>query len=242
MGYGDLTILRELSLSVAEGELVVIVGHNGAGKTSLLRTISGLERVRSGEIRFCGERIDIRPVHEIAERRLIQVAEGRKLFPQMTVRENIDLGGYLVRKQAANQLDLVFELLPLLRSRLGQRVGTLSGGEQQMVALGRALMAQPKLLMLDEPSIGLSPLVAQQVLTAVDEIRRKTGVTILLVEQNVRLAMKIAKRTLVIERGEIASDGEVAHLLGDFDAGGRYLRGQARLKGGERGRCVHPEH
>jgi branched-chain amino acid transport system ATP-binding protein len=224
VAYGDLPALRGVDLAVAAGETVSVVGANGAGKTTLLRTISGLLRARGGEVRFEGERIDRLPCHRVVERGVVHVPEGRKIFPSLTVRENLELGSYTraARRRRADSLAHVFALFPRLHERATQVAGTLSGGEQQMLAIGRALMARPKLLMLDEPSLGLAPLVVGEIFRTIDEINR-TGTTVLLVEQNTRQALALSRRGYVLENGRVVLVGTGADLLGNEHVRRAYL-------------------
>ena len=222
--YGDLQALRGVSLSVEEGEILSVVGANGAGKTTALRTISGLLRPPAGEITFRGERLDRLPSHVVVERGVIHVPEGRKIFPTLTVLENLELGSYTARAKArrAETLDRAYRLFPVLRERRAQRAGTLSGGEQQMLAIGRGLMALPRLLMLDEPSLGLAPLIVKEIFRVVQEINA-AGTTILLVEQNVRQALAISRRAYVLENGRVVLVGRGADLLSDEHMQRAYL-------------------
>ena len=212
--YGDIKALRRISLSVREGEIVSIVGANAAGKSTLLRVISGLMKPSNGEISFRGERIDSMPAHGIVRKGIAHVPEGRRLFPYMSVLENLQLGAYApeCRKLFNESVKAVFEVLPILKERKGQLAGSLSGGEQQMLAIGRGLMARPRLLMLDEPSLGLAPLMVRRVFEVIDQIRSQ-GTTILLVEQNVHHALKIASRGYVLENGSIVLEGSGNDLL-----------------------------
>ncbi len=211
-GYGGLEILHDLSLTVAEGEVVAIVGANGAGKSTLLRTISGLLAPTRGSISFQGRELAGRPPHEIVRRGVIQVPEGRELFGSLTVHENLEMGGYArSRSERAASLREVRDLFPPLAERSRQRADSMSGGEQQMLAIGRALMAGPQLLMLDEPSLGLAPKLVSAVLDAVSRIR-DAGITVLLVEQNAPQAIQLADRGYVLESGTVA---EGAELLDD---------------------------
>jgi branched-chain amino acid transport system ATP-binding protein len=215
-GYGDLQVLHGVSLEVREGEVATLVGANGAGKTTTINTVSGLVASVGGSIRFAGEPLAPIVPHRRVERGLVQVPEGRRLFPFMTVRENLDLGCYprAARREKQTTLGEVLALLPLLEQRLGQLAGTLSGGEQQMLAIGRALMARPRLLMLDEPTLGLAPRMVAQVFETIAAINGR-GVTVLLVEQNVRHALKLAHRGYVLENGRVVLEGSGKDLLGD---------------------------
>jgi branched-chain amino acid transport system ATP-binding protein len=224
VAYGDLPALRGVDLAVEAGETLSVVGANGAGKTTLLRTISGLLRPRRGEVRFAGERIDRLPCHRVVERGVVHVPEGRKIFPSLTVRENLELGSYTRAAKAcrAESLEHVVTLFPRLRERGGQAAGTLSGGEQQMLAIGRALMARPTLLMLDEPSLGLAPLVVAEIFRTIAAINR-AGTTVLLVEQNTRQALALSRRGYVLENGRVVLVGSGADLLGNAHVKRAYL-------------------
>jgi branched-chain amino acid transport system ATP-binding protein len=214
--YGDLQVLRGVSLEVREGEIVTVVGANGAGKTTTMNTISGLVACTRGSITFAGQPIHPVLPHRRVEMGLVQVPEGRRLFGFMTVRENLDLGCYApaARRERVRSLAEVLELLPILRERQGQLAGTLSGGEQQMLAIGRSLMARPRLLMLDEPTLGLAPLMVARIFETIQAINRQ-GVTILLVEQNVRHALGLAHRGYVLENGRVVLEGRGQDLLAD---------------------------
>lgn len=223
-GYGRTVILQDLSIEVGRGEVVTIIGSNGAGKTTLLRTISGLVKPTQGEIVFDGQKINGMEPADIVGRGLIMVPEARQLFPVMTVRDNVMMGCYHpnVREGAARRFEEVLELFPRVRERLDQLAGSLSGGEQQMVAIARGLMAAPKLLMLDEPSLGLAPLIVQQMFGIVDRIC-EMGTTVLLVEQKAFHALKIAHRAYVIENGRIAMQNTGVGLLADPHVKTAYL-------------------
>ena len=214
VAYGDVQVLWDVSINVQSKELAALVGANGAGKSTTLNTISAILRPRSGTIEFNGERIDHAPASRVVELGISQVPEGRRLFPEMTVLENLELGSFMAEaKRHRNEtLDWVYNIFPRLRERRNQLAGTLSGGEQQMVAVGRGLMARPKLLMLDEPSLGLGPLLVQEVFKAVERVNGE-GVTILLVEQNVKHTLTIATRAYVLENGRITIEGMGADLL-----------------------------
>jgi branched-chain amino acid transport system ATP-binding protein len=214
VGYAGVAVLRDVSLTVNDGEIVSVVGANGGGKTTLLKTISGLLKPSSGSIEFMGERIDQSPSHEICKRGLIQVPEGRQLFPKMKVINNLEMGAYLseARKLTAQSLERVYSLFPIFRERTHQRAGLLSGGEQQMLAIGRALMSVPKLLMLDEPSEGLSPLFTDNVFETL-KILGGQGLTILLVSQEVERSLELSHRAYVLENGQITLEGKSSEML-----------------------------
>jgi branched-chain amino acid transport system ATP-binding protein len=202
--YGSIEALKGVSLTVDEGEVVTLIGSNGAGKSTTLRSISGLTPASTGTITFGGEQITRVPAHEIVSRGIALVPEGRHCFPRMTVRENLDLGAFRRRGPTLGEdLERVFELFPRLQERERQKAGTMSGGEQQMLAIGRALMARPKLLMLDEPSMGIAPILVQRIYETIKEINRQ-GMTILLVEQNANYALELAARGYVLETGQVA--------------------------------------
>jgi branched-chain amino acid transport system ATP-binding protein len=212
--YGELQVLWDVSFEVREGEIVVIVGSNCAGKSTILKTVAGLLRPRSGSIEFLGERIDKYPPHKRVERGIVYVPEGRRIFPEMTVKENLEMGAYTreARKKSKDTMKWVFELFPVLEERKNQIAGTLSGGESQMLAIARALMSMPKLLMLDEPSLGLGPKFVLKTFEMINKIS-KEGVTILLVEQNVRHALEMADRAYVLETGRIILEGTGKDLM-----------------------------
>lgn len=214
--YGKVQALRGISLTVEEGEIVALLGNNGAGKTTTLSTASGLVKSHSGRVSFNGT--DITKAHpwNVVGSGLIHVPEGRRIFSTMTVLENLQLGGYLVKDRAvvAKRIERVYELLPLLAERRAQQGGTLSGGEQQMLAIGRAMIAGPKMLMLDEPSMGLAPLIVARVMQVISEIRDQ-GTTVLLVEQNARAALKVTDRAYVIDGGTTKIEGRAVDLLAD---------------------------
>jgi branched-chain amino acid transport system ATP-binding protein len=212
--YKDLRALAGISLFVNEGEIVSVIGSNGAGKSTLLNAISGIIRGTSGRMELLGERIDGSPSHKIVEKGIVQVPEGRKLFYPLTVLENLIMGSYLpaAKKEREANLEKVFGLFPILRERRTQLAGTLSGGEQQMLAIGRGLMGRPKLLMLDEPSLGLSPLLVEEIFKIIKEISQG-GITVLLVEQNVVQALSLANRAYVLENGRIVLEGPGKELI-----------------------------
>ena len=224
--YDDLQVLHGVSLEVKQGEIVSMVGPNAAGKSTTLNMISGIIKPRSGRISFLGQRVDTLPAHAIVELGVVQIPEGRGLFPFMTVLENLELGSYSreARSRKAETLAHVLELLPVLKERQSQLAGSLSGGEQQMLAIGRGLMARPKLLMLDEPSLGLAPMMVQKCFEIVKEVHAQ-GTTVLLVEQNVHHALAIADRGYVLENGRIVMSGKGADLLTDPNLRRAYLGG-----------------
>ncbi|HEX7623287.1 MAG TPA: ABC transporter ATP-binding protein [Anaeromyxobacteraceae bacterium] len=222
--YGDVQVLYGLGFEVREGEVVTLLGSNGAGKTTTLRAIAGLRPPRAGDIRFRGRSLLSTPASARAELGISLVPEGRELWPQLTVRENLELGAYhrRARAGAARNLERVFALFPRLRERTSQLAGSLSGGEQQMCAIGRSLMSEPSLLMLDEPSLGLSPLLVEQVMRTVTELHA-SGMTILLVEQNLAQALEVAQRGTVIETGRVRLQGTSAELAGNPEIRAAYL-------------------
>jgi branched-chain amino acid transport system ATP-binding protein len=222
-GYGAVEVLRGLSMEVEAGEIVALLGSNGAGKSTLNNTVCGLQRAFSGSVRFEGREITRESPTEIVAAGLIQVPEGRRVFPNLTVRENLQLGSYRRgRERRAQNLERVFGTFPKLRERLGQKAGTLSGGEQQMLAIGRALMGEPRLLILDEPSLGLSPLLVEELFALIGRLNGG-GLSILLVEQNVGQSLEIAHRAYVMENGAIAFQGTPAALLANAELTRAYL-------------------
>jgi branched-chain amino acid transport system ATP-binding protein len=222
--YGAIEAVRGISLNVDDGESVTLIGGNGAGKSTTLKSISGVKKLAAGEIHFQGERIDGVPSHRIVEMGLCQVPEGRRIFPRMSVRENLTMGAYSRRqtKTLKEDFDRVFELFSVLKEREKQLGGTLSGGEQQMLAVGRALMSHPKLLMLDEPSMGLAPLFVEKIFDLLRKIHEQ-GTTILLVEQNAQVALQQADRGYVLESGEIVLQDDAKKLLKNDDVRKAYL-------------------
>lgn len=220
--YGDLQVLWDVSLEVKEGEVVCLVGSNGAGKSTLLKSFSGLLRPRSGSIRFLDREISGIPAHKVVDLGLVHIPEGRRLFPELTTMENLVLGSLRPEAKAKRKdsLEWVFELMPRLRERKSQFAGTLSGGEQQMLAVARGLMSRPKLLMFDEPSLGLAPLLVKQVFDVVEKLRREE-ITVLIVEQNVRQSLQICDRAYVLENGRIIMEG--SNLLEDDRVREAYL-------------------
>lgn len=222
--YGAIEVLKGIALDVQPGEIVSLIGANGAGKTTTLTCISGLHRAYAGTMQFEGRDIMQLPPHEIVQLGLVHSPEGRRVFARMTVAENLELGAYIRNDKAQIQLDFekVYELFPVLRERRAQAAGTLSGGEQQMLAVGRAMMTKPKLLLLDEPSLGLAPLIVARIFQVIQTLNQQ-GVTVLLVEQNARMALKIAHRGYVLETGETTMSGTGAELLADPRVQAAYL-------------------
>ncbi|MBI1864689.1 MAG: ABC transporter ATP-binding protein [Nitrospirae bacterium] len=211
--YGSIEALKGITLSVPEGGIVSLIGANGAGKSTTLMTVSGVQTPVGGEIRFRGERISGLKPHEIAARGIAHVPEGRRIFPRLSVRENLEMGAFL-RSASSDDWERVFTLFPVLKERLGQPGGTLSGGEQQMLAIGRALMARPALILLDEPSLGLAPILVSKIFRMIREINRE-GLAVLLVEQNAKAALSLSSRAYVLETGRIVASGPSADLLND---------------------------
>jgi len=230
VAYGGIQAVRGVSLEVGGGEIITLIGANGAGKSTLLRAISGLQRPTDGEVFFDGRRITGLPAHELVARGLVLVPEGRRIFPNMTVRENLELGAYLRadRQAIAHSIDQVYARFPRLAERRKQLAGTLSGGEQQMLAIARALMSAPKLLLLDEPSMGLSPILVREIFTMIRQINAD-GATILLVEQNAHMALGIAGRGYVLETGRIVLAGAATALEHDPQVHQAYLGGEVGL-------------
>lgn len=224
VAYGDVQAVWDVSLGVNSGEIVVLIGSNGAGKTTLMRTISGLQRPGRGNITFEGAPLHAIPPHRIVEMGVVLVPEGRRLFGGMSVIENLEMGAFTprARRERAKTLERVFEVFPLLAERRHQRANTMSGGQQQMLAIGRAMMGLPRLLMLDEPSLGLAPLFVQHIFDIVREINRQ-GVTVLLVEQNARAALELADRAYIIDQGRVAGTGTGKALLHDDSVRRSYL-------------------
>ena len=222
--YGKIQALRDVSLKVEDGEIVTLIGANGAGKSTTLMSICGVIHPRSGEILFDGKPIQQLPAPEIVKRGISQVPEGRLIFPELTVRENLDLGAFLRtdKKGIADDMEYVFQLFPILRERVSQTGGTLSGGEQQMLALGRALMARPRLLLLDEPSLGLAPIIIQQIFKIIQKVN-EDGATVFLVEQNANQALHIANRGYVMENGVVVMEGKAQELLSSEKVRKAYL-------------------
>jgi len=227
VSYGAIKALHDVSLTVPEGAIVTLIGSNGAGKSTTLRTVSGLIRPQKGSIRYDGQRIDTLPPHQIVARGLCHVPEGRMVFANLTVQENLMMGAYLQRNAALirQERDYVFSVFPRLQEREKQVAGTLSGGEQQMLAIGRALMGRPKFLMLDEPSLGIAPLLVKSIFAQIVAINRSRGITILLVEQNANLALEIAGSGYVLETGRIILQDDSAALRANPKVRSAYLGG-----------------
>jgi len=228
--YGKVLAIHDVDLKVEEGEVVVLIGANGAGKTTLLRTICGALRPSKGRILFQGQEIDGLKPHSIVKMGVVQIPEGRGMLSRMTVRENLEMGAYLRSDKdgIAEDLERVFKKFPRLRERLAQNAGTLSGGEQQILAIGRALMAKPQLLLMDEPSLGLSPNLVEFIFETIHELRGKDGYTILLVEQNANQALDVADRGYVLETGRIVLEGESSWLRDNEEVQRAYLGGSGR--------------
>ena len=222
--YGAIHAIKGISFEVNEGEVVTLIGANGAGKTTTLQTISGLLRSKTGSIEFLGENISHVPAHKLVERGLVQVPEGRRIFLQMTVQENLDMGAFTAKGDSSAAMEQIFQQFPRLKERRKQIAGTLSGGEQQMLAMGRALMSHPKLMMLDEPSMGLSPILVEFIFDIVRELH-SNGVTILLVEQNAQMALSVADRAYVMETGTITLSGTGKELAESEAVKKAYLGG-----------------
>jgi len=224
--YGAIEALKGVDVTINEGEIVTLIGANGAGKSTLLMTICGKPQAREGRIVFAGEDITRLPTHDLVRRGIAQSPEGRRIFPRMTVMENLQMGAIAVDDGHFDQdLEEVFTLFPRLKERITQRAGTMSGGEQQMLAIGRALMSRPRLLLLDEPSLGLAPLVVKQIFQAITEINRSKKMTVFMVEQNAYHALKLAHRAYVMVNGRITMTGSGAELLANEEVRAAYLEG-----------------
>ena len=223
--YGSIHAIRDVSFHVDEGEIVTLIGANGAGKTTTMHAISGLLRVRSGEISYCGQLISKMEAHKIIRLGLAQVPEGRRVFSHLSVQENLEMGAFtrkVSKDVIADDMEMIFERLPRLKERRRQQAGTLSGGEQQMLAIGRALMCKPRMLLLDEPSMGLSPLLVKEIFHIIEDVNRD-GVTVLLVEQNAKMALEIADRAYVLETGTIKMEGPADELANNIEVRKAYL-------------------
>jgi branched-chain amino acid transport system ATP-binding protein len=233
-GYGNIRVLKGIELEVLEGEIVTLIGANGAGKSTILRVITGMLKPEMGEVQFLGENLLTMNIHEIAERGISMVPEGRRIFPRLTLLENLELGGFGNRKNKKIDvkalMEEIFSIFPTLEERRNQIAGTLSGGEQQMLAIARALMATPRLLLIDEPSLGLAPLLVRRIFEVIKEIHGK-GNTVLLVEQNARLSLKIADRGYVLSTGEIVVSGSAQELQSNEMVQRAYLGGKSRTRG-----------
>ncbi|TQJ95894.1 ABC transporter ATP-binding protein [Achromobacter sp. SLBN-14] len=223
--YGNIRALQDVSLKVPQGAIVALLGANGAGKSTTLNVISRLVSPTAGSVRFAGEPIHRLSADAIVGRGIVQVPEGREIFREMSVRENLEMGAYLRRDRNAvrQDMDMVCDTFPRLRERFEQKAATLSGGEQQMLATGRAMMARPRMILMDEPSMGLSPLVVEQIFDIILRLNREQGITILLVEQNVKLALSVSSHAYILENGEIALDGQSAALASDEGVQRAYL-------------------
>jgi branched-chain amino acid transport system ATP-binding protein len=224
--YGSVQALRGVSLSVKTGEIVTLIGANGAGKSTLMNTIFGYPRASGGKVEFDGQNISKLPSHAIGRLDIAVVPEGRRIFQRMTVLENLLMGDTSGNRRTADDLERMYEMFPILRSRASQRAGTLSGGEQQMLAIGRALMSQPRLLLLDEPSLGLAPIFIKKIFSVIKELNEHLGMTILLVEQNAHHALRVAHRGYVLQQGQIALEGSGAELLANPAVRAAYLEGE----------------
>ncbi len=220
--YGGINAVRDVSFEVEQGSIITLVGANGAGKSSILRSVAGVVTPKSGTIEFCGEDITGRSAEQVVKKGITLVPEGRRVFPDLTVLENIRIGAYLRKDSLDDDIKWVYDLFPRLKERSWQMAGTLSGGEQQMLAVARALMSRPKLMMMDEPSLGLAPLIVRDIFSIIKEIN-KNGVTILLIEQNANMALKTADRGYVLETGKIKIEGTGAELLANEEVKKAYL-------------------
>jgi len=223
--YGNIQALKDISIDVSEGEIITLIGANGAGKSTTLMSLSGIVPIKSGSIEFEGQDISRMSPDKIVSLGISQVPEGRRIFPQLSVRENLDMGAFLRndKEEIKKDIDYIFSLFPRLAERRNQQGGTLSGGEQQMLAISRALMARPRLLLLDEPSLGLAPLIVQQIFEIIKKVNKENKTTIFLVEQNANMALKIAHRGYVLETGKISMTDDAAKLLSNEDVKKAYL-------------------
>jgi branched-chain amino acid transport system ATP-binding protein len=222
INYGGINAVHDVSFEVEEGSIITLVGANGAGKSSILRSIAGVVTPKSGTIEFCGEDITGKSAEQVVKKGITLVPEGRRIFPDLTVLENIRIGAYLRKDNLEDDINWVYDLFPRLKERSWQMAGTLSGGEQQMLAVARALMSRPKLMMMDEPSLGLAPLIVRDIFSIIKEIN-KNGVTILLIEQNANMALKTADRGYVLETGRVKIEGTGAELLANEEVKKAYL-------------------
>ncbi len=224
--YGAIHAIKDISFEVNEGEIITLIGANGAGKTTTLHAVSGLLRPKSGSIHFCGKEITHTDAYKIPKLGLAQVPEGRRVFANMTVMENLEMGAYIrsSKENLNEEYERIFQRLPRLKERRKQAAGTLSGGEQQMLAIGRALMSKPKMLLLDEPSMGLSPILVQEIFSIIQDVN-KSGVTVLLVEQNAKMALNIANRAYVLETGQVVMKGDAKELSNNEQVRKAYLGG-----------------
>ena len=222
INYGGINAVHDVSFEVEEGSIITLVGANGAGKSSILRSIAGVVTPKSGTIEFCGEDITGKSAEQVVKKGITLVPEGRRIFPDLTVLENIRIGAYLRKDNLDDDINWVYDLYPRLKERSWQMAGTLSGGEQQMLAVARALMSRPKLMMMDEPSLGLAPLIVRDIFSIIKEIN-KNGVTILLIEQNANMALKTADRGYVLETGRVKIEGTGAELLANEEVKKAYL-------------------
>lgn len=222
--YGVIHAIKDVSFEVNQGEIVALIGANGAGKTSIMHAISGLIKTTSGDITFLDENLTKVPAHKIVAKKLAQVPEGRRIFSQLTVQDNLEMGAYLrTDNKVQEDLEKVYQRFPRLKERQNQLAGTLSGGEQQMLAMGRALMSKPKLLLLDEPSMGLSPILVSEIFKIIQEINQEDGVTVLLVEQNANKALSIANRAYVLETGKVIVSGDAKDVANNARVKEAYL-------------------
>ncbi len=222
-GYNKIEVLHDINITVPEGKIISVIGRNGAGKSTLLNTISGIVKIRSGSILLDGQKVPTAP-HKVVATGIIQVPEGRRIFPSLSVNENLIMGGFLTSSaDIAVRREEVFEIFPILKERINQQAGTLSGGEQQMLAMGRGMMAGPKILLLDEPSLGLAPLIFTQVFELVQKLNAERNMTIILVEQNASIALKMAHYAYVLENGQIVIEGTGSELIRDSRVKAAYL-------------------